>query len=301
MRKGVTNRACRLAAITGATFGALNLCSPRALAQAGTDPPAGVTSQGASSGGANDLRAMDTDRPNKTNSPHTIDAGHVQIEVGAFDWTYSGSHAGMPWQSQAVFGQTNVRVGVLDVLELNVVVSPVSYSDSGPDSGGERSRATGFGDMVVGGKVNLWGNAGGDSVWATGLAVQPQVKLPTAPDELGNGHTEAFVGVPFLVNLPEGFHLGAQPTVAWERNADNTDDHVGWQFAVSVDRVLFDAVDVYVEYWTHFAEGQEPQHSIDVGCSYPLSEHCVVDTGVNLGLNDATPDVEWTAGVSFKF
>ncbi len=35
---------------------------------------------------ADQLRGMDTDRPNKTNTPHTIDAGHLQIEIGGFDY-----------------------------------------------------------------------------------------------------------------------------------------------------------------------------------------------------------------------
>jgi hypothetical protein len=244
---------------------------------------------------------MDTDRPNKTNSPHTIDPGHVQLEIGAFDWTYSRSRTGSPWQSQATFAQTNVRVGILDPLELNVIVNPIAYADSGPDANGQRASKTGFGDLVVGGKLNFWGNDSGDDAWATALAVQPQVKLPTAPDELGNGHAEVFVGFPFLVNLPEGFHLGLEGVAAWERNAANTDSHAGWQFSTSIDRVLLDTIDVYAEYWIHAAADQKSQQSIDVGLSYPLSDHCILDTGLNFGLNDATPDIEWTVGISFKF
>src|SRR5438105_4813158 len=34
------------------------------------------------------MRGMDTDRPNKTNTAHTIDAGHVQIETGFCDWVH---------------------------------------------------------------------------------------------------------------------------------------------------------------------------------------------------------------------
>lgn len=269
---------------------------PAALGQQAD--PAAPSGAAASAG---ELRPMDTDRPNKTNSPHTIDAGHVQIEFGAFDWTYSQSRGAKPWESAATFAQTNVRVGVLDYLELNVIVNPVVATDSGPDAGGDRARASGFGDMVVGGKLNFWGNESGDGLWATAMGVQPQVKFPTAPDELGNGHVEVFVGVPFLVNMPEEVHLGVQPTVSWERNAADTHDQFGWQFSVSLDRVVVDAVDVYVEYWVHLGQDQKPQQSIDVGLSWALTERCAVDTGVNFGLNDATPDIEWTAGVSFKF
>src|SRR3954464_5378345 len=193
------------------------LCG-RAWAQEGaTSKPILQTGPLASggSGAPGELRPMDVDRPNKTNTPHTVDPAHVQIEFGAFDWAYSKSKGATPWTSQATFAQTNVRVGVLERLELNVIVSPLLYTDGGADSNGERASASGFGDIAVGGKFNLWGNESGDAPWATAMALQPQVKIPTGPDELGNGHTELFLGVPFLVNLPEGLHLSVQPTVSW--------------------------------------------------------------------------------------
>ena len=34
------------------------------------------------------MRGMDTDRPNVTNTPHTVDAGHVQVETGLYDWSH---------------------------------------------------------------------------------------------------------------------------------------------------------------------------------------------------------------------
>src|ERR1051326_3754445 len=134
------------------------LCCERATAQ----PAGSSNSKPGDSESRSDLRPMDTDRPNKANSPHTIDPGHVQIELGAFDWTYSKSRTGSPWQSQATFAQANFRVGVLDPLERNLVVNPLLYADCG---GG--SSTTGFGDLTVGGKLNFWGNASGDDPWAT--------------------------------------------------------------------------------------------------------------------------------------
>jgi Putative MetA-pathway of phenol degradation len=273
----------------------LTLCGGAARAQPDAQQAPAAPAQ------AGELRPMEPDRPNKTNSARTIDTGHVQLEVGFFDATYTWARDGRPWESQAVFGQANVRVGVMDMLELNVIVNPLAYAETGRDSTGDRDHAMGFGDLVVGGKLNLWGNDAPEGPWATALGVQPQVKIPTANDDLGNGHVEVAVGVPFTMNLPEEIHLSVQPTVAWERNADDSDDHFGWQFAVALDRELFGVVDVYAEFWTHFAQDQKPQQTIDVGLSYPLSDSCVLDTGVNIGLNRATPDLEWTVGVSFRF
>src|SRR5262249_26269675 len=40
---------------------------------------------------ADQLRQMSTDRPNITNSPQTVDAGHVQIEQGFLDYARGSS------------------------------------------------------------------------------------------------------------------------------------------------------------------------------------------------------------------
>lgn len=252
-----------------------------------------------------DLRDMDTDRPNKTNTPHTIDAGHLQIETGAFDYTsyrdrYQGANARMETLN---LGQFNFRLGVLNDLELNAIVNAVDFQRTTDYAADQSVRQGGLGDTVVGGKLNLWGNDGDDATWASALGIQPQFKIPTAREDLGNAHPELFVGVPFLMNLPDGFHLGLQTTVSWERSVYNTGDVTGWQNSASVDRVFFDNFDIYLEYWSEATteRHQEAMQTLDVGVTYPVNDNIVLDTGVNLGLNHASTSVEWLAGISVRF
>ena len=157
---------------------------------------------------ADQLRSMATDRPNVTNTPQTIDAGHLQVEEGFFDYARSRTNAPSPPRT-LVFGHTNFRLGVLDNLEVNAAID--SYDvDWNTDASGRTTRQSGVGDTTIGGKLNFWGDDGSDDTWATALAIQPQLKLPTAQSGLGNGHAELAVNVPFLVNLPAEFHLGLQ-------------------------------------------------------------------------------------------
>ncbi len=74
---------------------------------------------------ADQLRKMDTDRPNKTNTPHTIDAGHLQIEIGFFDYDYYRDQydAANSRIETLDLGQFNFRLGILDNLELNAVIN----------------------------------------------------------------------------------------------------------------------------------------------------------------------------------
>ena len=251
------------------------------------------------------IRGMDTDRPNVTNTPHTVDAGHVQVETGLYGASHfhERSHGGDVVTDTLVLGQFNARLGVTDRLEINAAIDGYNRVKSTDNIAGGTIRSSGFGDTVVGGKLNLWGNEGGDDAWTSGFALQPQVKLPTAQSGIGNNHVEWTVGAPFLVNLVEGFHLGFETALGQERNTANSGYVVGWQNSVSVDHAIFDAVDVYLEYAMHVTTetNTQPQQSVDLGFTYPVTDNLAIDSGVFIGANKATPGIEWTSGVSFRF
>jgi hypothetical protein len=250
------------------------------------------------------MRDMDTDRPNKTNTPHTIDAGHLQIETGFFDYDYyrdryQGDNARIETLD---LGQFNVRLGILDNLELNAIVSSYDFLRDTDYLANQSTRQNGFGDLTFGGKINLWGNDGSDDVWATALGIQPQFKIPSAREDIGNGHPELTVGAPFLINLPAGFHLGPQTTPSWERNSTNSGYVAGCQNSASIDRVFFGNFDIYLEYWSHITTEQhlEAQQTLDLGFTFPLSDNVTVDSGVNLGLNHASDTFELLSGISLR-
>ena len=147
------------------------------------------------------------------------------------------------------------------------------------------------------------GDDGGDGPWATALAVQPQLKFPTARGGVGNGRFEAAVNLPFLVNLPDDIHLGLQLAPSYLRNTADTGYVAGLGAAASVDRAVIGKLDAYLEYAatpTTQRHVKVPQ-TIDVGGIYPVTDNLTVDAGVNLGLNRATPNVEATVGASVRF
>lgn len=251
------------------------------------------------------MRGMDTDRPNITNTPHTIDAGHVQIETGLYDWSHfhDRTHGNDVVTDALTFGHINARLGVTNNFEVNATIDSYNRIKSTDNIAGQTTRFSGFGDTVIGGKLNLWGNEGGDDPWASGFALQPQVKLPTAQTGIGNNHVEWTMDAPFLINLVDGFHFGLETSLGQERNTANNGYVVGWQNSASVDHVIFGVLDVYLEYAMHVTteNDAQPQQSIDVGFTYPVTDNLEIDSGVFIGANKATPGFEWTSGVSFRF
>lgn len=251
------------------------------------------------------LRDMDTDRPDKTNTPHTIDPGHLQIETGIVDYMYDRDqyHGANSRFDLWDLGQFNFRLGVLNNLELNAVINSYDFFRDTDFIANHSTRQNGLGDFILGGKLNLWGEDSGDKLWATALGIQPEFKFPTARQNIGNGHAELDVGTPFLMNLPKGLHLGLETTVSWERNFENSGDVTGWQNSASIDRVFFGNVDFYLEYWAHVSNEhhQGTTQTIDLGTLVQITDNLVLDTGVNFGLNKASPNVEMTSGFSVRF
>ena len=247
----------------------------------------------------NDLRDMDTDRPNHTDTPHTVDAGHIQVELGLADFTrqWSGDPGDFTGFST---GQFNIRLGLTNTIEFNAALDAFDWQHASQQ---KPANASGIGDVTVGGKINLWGDDGQDGVWATALAIKPQIKLPTAGSVLGNGHVEAYVEFPFLVNLPSDFHLGLQIVPGFVRNDPNTAYVGGMQQSISIDRTLVGSADVYLEYWSQEAAGHASRYlqTVDVGFTNPIGKNVVLDSGVFFGLNHASPSFEYLGGVSFRF
>ncbi|MGH7996379.1 MAG: transporter [Opitutaceae bacterium] len=250
------------------------------------------------------LRDMDTDRPNITNTPHTIDAGHWQLETGLLDYVHDrAGTAGSYVQSESwAVGQFNLRVGIFNQLELNVAVTAQDTDRVTDDSPDATVRAGGLGDTVVGGKINVWGDDARDAPGTTALAIQPQFKFPTARSGVGDGWFEFDVVAPFLCDLPAGAHLGLQPGVSHARNAENTAYTTGFPAAISLDRTVIGELDVYLEY---AAEPTTERHervpqTLDVGGTLPLGRNAVIDAGANLGLDRTAPNVEILTGISLR-
>lgn len=254
---------------------------------------------------ADQMREMDTDRPNVTNTPHTIDAGHLQLETGLIDYSYFRQHsAGASARNDDFsFGQFNFRLGVLNNLELNAAIDALELDRTHGGNPSKSSTSASFGDTVFGAKVNLWGNETGDDAWESALAIQPQLKFPTARDSVGNGRFEGSVAAPFLLNLPKAFHFSYQPGLLYERNTKNTGYVAGFENAASIDRVVFRNLDLYLEYacFVTTERHTEPVQLIDFGGVYQLTENLVLDTGLTFGLNRASTNFELTAGISLRF
>ena len=231
-------------------------------------------------------RPMSADRPDFTESPYTVDAGALQLEMSFFDYAKSGGDHS--WTVAPV----NLKLGLLNNVDLQFVYDP--YTEVTEDE----QTTSGFGDdFQFRLKVNLWGNDGGE----TALAIMPFLTVPTGSDD--DKHLEGGLIVPFGMDLCEGVGLGLMFDTDFFY--DTLDDGYDTDFVgtgvIGVD--LTDRVGLYCEGIAIWSTDSSVAFRgvLGVGGTYALTENLQLDAGVNIGLAGEVDDVNVFTGVTVRF
>ena len=226
------------------------------------------------------------DRPDFTESPYTVDAGAVQIELSFFDYAKSGG------TDAFAIAPSNIKVGLLDDLDIQFVINPYVRVKDETDS------QSGLGDTQVRLKINLWGNDSGQ----TALAIMPFIQIPTAADGLGHNHVEGGVILPFAVELTEGVGLGLmlEADFVYDEAASNYETELVATAAVGFD--ITEEVGAYAELiGSTGADGDSPDIAIlGLGVTYQMTGNLQFDAGVNIGLSEDADDVGVFSGVTLR-
>lgn len=243
------------------------------------------------------MREMATDRPDKTESAYTVDAGHFQVEMDMLAYTYDRSkHERVEGLAIAA---SNLKVGVLNNVDLQIIVETYNLQRTKNRDTGESSRMSAFGDLTFRSKINLWGNDGGPSA----LSVMPFVKLPTAGDDLGNGAVEGGVIFPFAMDLPSEWGLGAQVEVDHLRDSSGSGYHQEFSNTIAVSHDLGEKLGFYVELFNSVSNERHSAwiSTFDFGFTYAVSRDIQLDAGMNIGLTDAADDFNPFIGLSLRY
>lgn len=247
------------------------------------------------------MRDMDTDRPDKTESPYTVDAGHFQIEMDVFNYTYdhyNAEHRDVSAESLWI-APMNLKAGLFNNVDLQLVLGTYNSVRIHDRDAGTVEKQRGFGDMLTRLKINFWGNDGGP----TAFGVLPYVKFPTSQDHLGNSSVEGGVIFPLAVELPHGFGMGVMTQFDFTRDEAEGGHHPEFVNSVTFSHNLGGELEGYVEFFSvASAESNSPWiGTFDVGFTYGLTKDIQLDAGVNLGVTRSADDVNTFMGISWRF
>lgn len=248
------------------------------------------------------LRDMSTDRPDKTESAYTVDAGHFQLEMDFFNYTHerydadTGADTRTDTWNVAPF---NLKAGLLNNVDLQVIFDSYLQEQTEDRTAGTTERTSGIGDTTVRVKVNLWGNDGD----RTALAVMPFVKAPTNSAGLGNNSVEGGLIVPLAVELGGGWNMGVMTEVDVVRDESGSGHRPEFINSITFSRNIAGKLGGYVEFFSSVngERGFGWEGTADVGLTYALTADMQLDGGCNFGVTRAADDVNPFLGLSVRF
>lgn len=246
------------------------------------------------------LRELSTDRPDQTESPHTVDAGRFQIELDFVNYTIDRDRSGggeVQTRELSVL-PINLKVGLRHNVDLQLMIDPRLENRSEDRTANTVTRTKGFGDLTTRLKINFWGNDGG----RTAFAVMPFVKWPLSKSAVRNGETEGGIIVPFAVELPAGWGMGAMTEVDFV--SDGTGGHeTEFVNSLTFARDLTRRLGGYIEFYAvaSRAPGFKWRGQADLGFTYALREDTQLDFGCNFGVTNSAPDYQPFIGYSRRF
>lgn len=255
------------------------------------------------------MREMSTDRPDKTESAYTVDAGHFQVEMDIIGYTLDQHNQDKTDTRVDTFSAAamNLKAGLLHNVDLQLFIEPHIWertkTRTDEDQDGVQELATeqrdGFGDVTTRLKINVWGNDEGK----TALAIMPYVKFPTNENQLGNNAVEGGIIVPLAVELPWGWGMGVMPQFDFNRNALYSGHHVEYVNTITLGHDIIGNLAGYVEFFSSVSAepGAAWVGTADIGFTYAVSEDIQLDAGVNIGVTRSADDLNPFLGFSVRY
>jgi manganese/zinc/iron transport system permease protein len=245
------------------------------------------------------LRPLSTDRPDRTESPYTVDAGHVQLEMDAASLADDDAD-GVDARTIGLAAM-NWKYGLSSRLDVQFVI-PLYVRErirvSMPGGGVEATERVdeGIGDVTLRLKWNAWGNDGGP----TAFGVMPYLTVPTA-DDAGDDVVAGLI-LPLAVDLRPGWGLGTMLQLDWLPDADGDGRHVDVVLSSAVGRDLTDALGAFVELFLVASPeaGGSATATGNAGITLAAGPNVQFDAGVNLGLTESADDRVLFLGLTLR-
>ena len=248
------------------------------------------------------LRELATDRPDRTENPYTVDAGHFQIELDLLGYTYDrtkteGADRTVRSLDVAPF---NLKVGLFNNSDLQFIAETFTVQKTNDHVARTSDTISGFGDVTVRWKLNFWGNDGGKT---TGFGMISFAKFPTSQNGLGNDAVEGGVIFPLEIKLAEDWDLGTMTEVDWRQNSNNSAYHAESINTITVAHRIVGTLEGYVEFYSNVSGERNAAWigTFDFGATYKLTPNIQLDAGVNIGVTESADDVNPFVGLTVRY
>lgn len=247
------------------------------------------------------MRELSTDRPDTTETPYTVDAGHYQVEADLFRYSYDRRNIAKDHTiTEALeIAPFNFKVGLCNNTDLQIVIPTYTAIRTRDHRTHTRDTVRGFGDMEVRMKMNFWGNDGGE----TALGLMPYIKLPTGRHDIGNNAVEGGLILPFAAEMPAGWGFGTIAQLDVNKDEDGSGHHLELLNTIAFSHDIIGALGGYAEFVSIASADDEAKWIgfVGLGVTYGLTKDIQLDAGINIGVTRAADDIQPFVGISWRF
>lgn len=239
------------------------------------------------------MRKMETDRPDVTESPFTVDAGHFQVETDLAGLIREKSDT--KETHTLLINQANLKIGITGSTAIQIGFQTYGRQKEKQQSSETAEIQEGHGDLTLRIKQNLLGNDHGNFV----LAILPYVKFPTSKyDE--NSRFEGGLIVPMLYKLPGEWKLGFQVEADRLKDKDQQAMHTEFLQSLTVSHPLLKGTEGIAEtYYTYDFKAHQFSNFINAAVQMDIAGDLKLDAGLNYGIQH-TAEKHYFIGASYR-
>lgn len=245
------------------------------------------------------LRDFCADRPGKGTPTCILDVGHWQVELGLFDGARQHDDAFKveSWDAADTF----VRYGLTETTELQFGITSYVREKTTDRVTGDSETVDGIGHLSVGFRHSLANPDGsGLSVALSGFVI-----APTGSRDVRAEGFEGGVVLPVSIPLNDDWGLSLSPEVDVVIDSDGDGRHAVYTMVAGVGRSWGQwalGAEIYVSRDDDPMEAvTESTFDLTAVWSPPGLADSQLDFGLNFGLNDESPDVEFGVGIARRF
>ena len=243
------------------------------------------------------LREFAADRPDRTDTPFTVDAGHLQIEMDLANVTYdrTAAQGGHLRSTTDEVAPMNVKVGLRNNLDAQFVYTPYRIERTRTPGAPTIEQHAWFATVTPRLKVNLTGNDGGPFA----IALIPFVSLPIGDDP--ERAVESGIGVPYSFDVPD-WDLGLQSVIRVVRRSADGRTHLGTDHSISAGRKVVGRLSAYGELFARIGTADERAMvaTTNTWLTYQLTDSWRLDGGVYIGITDHAEDWHPWIGMTWR-
>jgi hypothetical protein len=233
------------------------------------------------------IESIVTDRPDQTESAFVVPGGYIQVELGGIYERESYEGGKMEIFSHPAL---LIRYGLLNNVELRFNIELVQEKFS---SGNLSHSISGLLPLSIGTKIHVFKEKG----------LRPQTAFilhiifpKLCSKKFANEYLAPDFRATMQHSLSERFSLSYNIGAEWDGNKPNATGI----YTLSLGASLTEKIGAFIESYGFLTEKETPDHRLDGGLTYLLTQNFQLDASGGIGITDKSPDYFLGLGISLR-